>query len=559
MLLQLSIRNYALIEEIVLDFTGGLNVLTGETGAGKSILIDALHLVLGERGGAEILRVKDKACVIEAAFSTEAVSSYPEEISSLIEAGDETVMLRREISPDGRSRCFINRKAVNLSSLRDLGARLVDFHGQHDQQHIFRADTHRELLDRLAGLTSKEGPAPSVKEYRKLFSEYTGFVRQRDEILKAVEGRQRQMDLLKYQIDEIERINPAENEEENLESEKIRLSHAQKLTDLTGEILEALDSSDTSASAQIADSYRSFQSWAKIDPEAEALKSALEDVQMNLEELNRRVRDYQESLSFDEDRLGELETRLDGIEMLKRKYGGSVSQVREFLLRSKAEYDQLLNAEVYQKDAERGISKIKPALEKAAAEISALRKKAAKKLQGEAERELKDLGMPHARFECVLQETPPAEHGSEAAEFFFTPNPGQDLKPLIKVASGGEASRVLLALKRALAKVDDTPTLIFDEIDSNIGGRLGDTVGRKLREISSERQVLLITHLPQIASFAERHFKVIKSVSKGETRVRYDLLEGDAKVRELAEMMNGFKESDIARSHAKEMLKSASN
>ncbi len=556
MLLQLSIRNYALIDEITLDFDPSLNVLTGETGAGKSILLDALHLVLGERAGAETLRSKDIPCVIEAAFSLPEGFVFSEDMAGLAEEGDDALLLRREISPDGRSRSFINRKVVNLSALKDLGARLVDFHGQHDQQQIFERETHRELVDRLAGLSSTHA---LVLDYKKNFEEYTQLIRKRDEILQAEEGRQRKIDLLKYQIDEIERLNPEEDEEESLQSEKIRLSHAQKLSDLTGEILDALDSGDTAASSRIAGVFRGFQSWAKIDPAADVMRGSLEDIQINLEELNRQIRDYRESLSFDEERLGEIERRVDGLENLKRKYGGTVARVREFLETSRQEYDQLVNAEVYQKDAERGISKILPALKKCSEQVSSLRAKAAKKIQGEVERELKDLGMMHARFECRLESIPFSENGSETVEFFFTPNPGHELKPLVKVASGGEASRVLLALKRALAKVDSTPTLIFDEIDSNIGGRLGEIVGRKLKEISAERQVLLITHLPQIASFSTRHFKVIKSVAKGETRVRYELLEGEEKVRELAQMMSGLKESDIARTHAKEMLKSASN
>lgn len=559
MLLQLSIRNYALIDEIVIDFSAGLNVLTGETGAGKSILVDALHLVLGGRAGAEILRSREKPCLIEAVFSPAPDLRLPEDLQSLLSGGDEDIMLKREISPDGRSRCFVNRRAVNLSALRDLGERLVDFHGQHDQQQIFRVETHRELVDRLAGLSFAPGAEGAGAEYAKLFQEYAALEEKRRSILSAAEGRQRQTDLLKYQIDEIERVQPSEGEEESLQSEKIRLAHAQKLSDLTAEILGVLDSGDVSASFLIAKSFRSFQLWAKIDPEADAMRSSLEDVQMGLEELNRRVRDYRESLSFDEGRLTEIETRLDALELLKKKYGGSLVRVIEFLKGAKEEYDQLVNADVYQQDAERALKKILPSLEKAAAVLTEKRTRAARKLQTETERELKDLGMPHARFECRLEKSPFTPFGAESAEFLFTPNPGQELKPLVRVASGGEASRVLLALKRALARVDETPTLIFDEIDSNIGGRLGDTVGRKVREIAAERQVLLITHLPQIASFADRHFKVLKSVVKGVTHVRYNLLEGEARVKELAEMMSGQKESDIARTHAKEMLKSASS
>lgn len=559
MLLQITIRNYALIEESILDFSPGLNVLTGETGAGKSILLDALQLLLGARSGSESLRDPGKPCSVEAYFSLERVLRLPEDLSGFLEPGETGMMLKREIASDGKSRCYLNRKAVNLSVLRDLGRCLVDFHGQHDEQQIFQTETHRELTDRLAGISFGVSLEGGAQDYLIMYREYAELERAREKILREADGRQRKLDLLKYQIDEIERVKPEENEEEQLQSEKIRLAHAQKLSDITGEILEALDTGDDAASSKIARSFRGFQSWAKIDPEADTLRTSLQDVQAGLEELNRRVRDYRESLSFDEDRLSEVENRMASLEMLKKKYGGSLSRVLEFLSISRSEHEDLINADVNQQDAEKAMQRIKPGLEKAADAITAKRAKASAKLKHEVEKELKDLGMPHARFECRLQSGALGPWGRETVEFFFSPNPGHDLKPLVRVASGGEASRVLLALKKALAEVDQTPTLIFDEIDANIGGRLGDRVGRKMREIASGRQIFLITHLPQIASFAERHFKVTKKVSKSATQVNYVQLEGQARVRELAEMMSGQKESDIAKTHAEAMLKSASS
>ncbi|HTL48757.1 MAG TPA: DNA repair protein RecN [Verrucomicrobiae bacterium] len=556
MLLQLTIRNFALIDELSLEFTGGLNVLTGETGAGKSILLDALRLALGERMDRTEFLLPGKPCVIEAAFSADKDFAADEKFAGFFAAGDECLILKREISPEGKSKCLMNGQIVNLSLLREAGQRLIEFHGQNDQQTIFLPDAHRGLLDRLAGLQGEH--TGLTKSYAELFRTYKDLRSRHERLLEACQGKQRRLDLLRYQIDEIEKIAPRPEEEEELKTERIRLSHAQKLFDITGAILGALDQEDISASSRVLEAFRQFQSWIKIDESAEPLRANLENVQTGLEELLRDVRDYQEKLSFDEGRLDEIQQRLDQLETLKRKYGGTLTEVLAFFETSKQEYDELVDSEIVEKDLQGEMAKLLPELDKKASEISKLRKRAAQNLKTQVERELKDLAFLQAQFECRLSDTELAEHGKDHIEFYLSPNPGHELKPLAKVASGGEASRILLALKRALARVDNIPCLIFDEIDANIGGRLGETVGRKLREIASERQVLLITHLPQIASFSERHFKVIKTVFKGATRVRYELLEGDDRVKELAQMMSGSRETEISRSHAKEMIKTAS-
>jgi len=559
MLLQLTIKNFALIEEIRLDFDKGLNVLTGETGAGKSILIDALKGILGERVSSSVLRDKEKPCVVEGVFTIpESLSKTAGEWSEFLAKDDEYVILRREIAPDGKSRNYLNRQLVNLSTLKELGRRLIDFHGQYDQQTIFETETHLVLTDRLAGLHASGGRSGLLSTYHDLYTHYAAVSKKKKSLLEASENKQRQVDLLKYQIDEIEKVEPEEGEDGTLETERIRLSHAQKLQDLTQGILKHLDEEEGSASARVSDSRRPFQQWLKIDSSAGKFNGELEEIQLRLEELIRSVKEYQASLVFDEGKLEELQERLDSIYALKRKYGGSVSAVIRFLAESKQQYDELINSDLYQLDLEKEMARLLPDLTKAALAVTKQRREAAKKLKEAVEQELKTLGIPQGVFEARVIETELGANGAERVEFFLNPNPGQELRPLVKVASGGEASRILLALKRALARVDETPTLIFDEIDANIGGRLGEVVGRKLREISGERQILLITHLPQIASFAEKHYKVTKTVKKGVTHVHYALLEGEERVRELAQMMSGLRETEISRTHAEEMLRTAS-
>lgn len=557
MLIQLSVQNFALIDRVELSFEKGLNVLTGETGAGKSILLDALRLVLGERLAGDQKSVGDKTAKIEAVFELPAKFIAPEIVAELLEDGDECLILKREISAEGRSKCYINHQFVNLSALKSLGDSLLDFHGQYDQQNIFKEETHLELIDRIAGLSSDAG-SDLIQRYREDYRSYKNILKQLKQLEDKAEGKQRQMDLLAYQIDEIEEVSPEIGEEEALLQEKIRLAHAQKLYELSDAALNDLDEDENSASSQIQASFRHFSQWVRIDESAQKLEGEIEDIQLRLEELIRDVRDYRDELSFDDEKLNELENRISALERLKKKYGPELKDVIAFLEKSKAEYDVLLNTDVYKKDLEKELQAVLPGLKKKAEEISKKRKKAAALLQKQVETELKDLSINQARFECELEQGDFNDRGVERARFLFCPNPGQPMSPLVKVASGGEASRVLLALKRALTDVDETPTLVFDEIDANIGGRLGEVVGRKLIEIGAERQILLITHLPQIASFANRHYKVSKSVQSGRTKVEYSLLEGEARIDELAQMMSGARESQISREHAEEMIKSAS-
>ncbi len=551
MLSRLYIENFALIPKLTLEFSPKLNVLTGETGAGKTILIDALRFVLGERMDGERLGSGDSASCVEAVFEIKSkdLMRNPAIENYLGEDSESTLILRRERLAQGKTRCLINDRTATTAALKEIGSLLVDIHGQYDHQLLLNKNYHLPVLDRLAKVDGEKAA------YRQLFAEYDALIKQKEEIRQASEGRERELDLLKYQVDEIEKADLRDaNEDDELRHEQIKMNNSEKLHELLAKVLNKLNDDEVSASNLMAGAFRDMSQLAKLDPSLEELKSQYETVQLNFEEMLRALQDYQTELSYDEDRMAEIEKRLDVFDLLKRKYGGSLPKVMEFFEEAKKKYDQMLNSGVYTKEIEEKIKKLLPGIKKVAEELTEKRKKSAISLKKTIEQELKDLSIADAEFQCQMQKIDFDANGQDSAEFLIRLNFGSPLMPLEKIISGGEVSRVMLALKKALMKVDPVETLIFDEIDANIGGRLGSVTGEKLQEIGEERQVLLITHLPQIASFADRHFKVAKTVKQGKTVTDYRVIEGEERVRELAQMMSGKDETKISKEHAKEML-----
>lgn len=557
MLTRLYVKNFALVREATLEFSPELNCLTGETGAGKSILIDAIRFVLGER--MEIPAAAGETCIVEAVFELRnlgkrgqagniACPLFDEVLAPFLEPEEDVLILRKE-SSDARTRVLINNRAANNSSLKEIGRLLLDIHGQYDHQLLLDSASHLDLIDRFAKT------APLLAEYQTLYQEYDTLRKRQEELKALAEGRERELDLLKYQVEEIERAGLREREEEELKTEHLRFGNSEKLHELASRMLAYLEEEERSVSDLLGQACREMNALVKLDPSLEESKAGFENVQLEFEERSRSLREYRENLSFDPERLAEIEKRLDLIEHLKRKYGrGVISAVLEFFEKTKKKYDELLNGELYEKDAEKKIRQLWPKLESLAEELREKRKKAASVLKRTIETELKDLELSHTRFDCEIQKQDFSQTGADALEFMISLNPGEPLLPLRKIVSAGEVSRIMLAMKKALMKVDPVLTLIFDEIDANIGGRLGEVTGQKLKEIASERQVLLITHLPQIASFADRHFKVSKTVKTGKTSTEYRIIAGEERVQELAQMMSGKNETEISRKHAKEML-----
>ena len=552
MLTQLHIKNFALIEDLSLDFDGQLNVLTGETGAGKSILIDAIRFVLGERMDGLRTEADDKPCQVEAAFEikNDFLKKQPVFEPYLDEDG-ALLILRREYS-QGKTRAWINNRLVPLSLLKEAGAFLIDIHGQYDHQRLLDSASHLDIVDRFAKVEELK------TDYRTLFEQYLVLINEQKELASLEESKERELDMLKYQIDEIERAEIKDLSEEDLELERMRLANAEKLAEIVSHALAVLDENDMNADGFLSEAVRDLKGLVKFDSSIEKVKTDCEDVQYSLQAVVNTLRDYREKLTFDPDRLRELEKKSDLLDHLKRKYGITLAKVLEFYREIKVKYERLIDMDVTKKDLQKEIDLLAPKLRESAVRISEKRKKAGMLLKKTIESELKDLQIAQAEFEVRIEKTDFVADGMDRVEFMARMNPGQPMLPMKKIISGGEASRVMLAMKKALMEVDPVPVLIFDEIDTNIGGRLGHVTGQKLKSISEQRQVLLVTHLPQIASFADRHFKVTKSVRKGNTLVQYQVLEGEEKVRELAQMMSGHQETEISRRHAEEMLGRAS-
>jgi len=564
MLQELHIENFALIDELVLEFAPGLNVLTGETGAGKSILIEALRTVLG--GRVQTLQIRDpsKICRIQALFNLrgEKDAAADSQVAPFVEPEDLTLVFARELSVEGRGKLTLNGRLVNAAQAREIGSRLLTIHGQYDHQQILDASAHAGLLDAYLKSAGSSHFQSGLAQYSALYEEYSALVETLRRLKQGKDTAERELDLLQFQISEIEKFKPTAGELDALRQEKIKLANAEKLSELAGRVLDELEEGETSASGLISRSFRPLGDWLRLDPSAGPFWEKLEPIQLQLEELLRDIRHYREDLTADPDRLEFVQDRLSGLERLVKKYGSAenadpIQAVLNFYKQALKRRDELSGSGMSEEDTAAQLSVLEPKLAQAAARLTELRLQGSQKLSRGVLAELKDLGFQHARFECRVTRCDFMRCGCDHVEFFLSANAGQEPLPLSEVASGGEAARIMLALKKILAAADGVPSLIFDEIDANIGGRLGTVVGEKIRDISRAAQVLLITHLPQIASYANRHIQVLKTTSGKVTRVHCRILEGDDKVRELAQMMSGSRETKIAKTHAEEMLKIA--
>ena len=557
MLIQVRIQNYALIDDIRIEFGKGLNVLTGETGAGKSILIDALRLCFGDRADSIPFKNPAQPCALEAVVDFSAASKVIGEKNARLKFGeflgddDELLVFRREFSTPGKSRNTINGRLVNLSQVRELAGSLLDWHGQYDFQAIFQPAAQLEMLDRYAK-TEK-----LLEDYSSAYSDYALQVRNRQELLDSVQNREAQLDLLKFQVQEIERIKPELGEDEKLKSEWIRFSHAEKLQDKLQDLLGKLDEGEQAVSSQMSEAFKPLIELEKIDAEFSQKREDLESIQLKLEEWIREVRDYQDSLSFDEKAAREAESRMNSLDVIKRKYGGNLEAVCAFFENAKRKLELLEDSDLSLKEIDKQIQVSLKHVHSAGQKLSEQRRLAAQKFSKKICTELEELGMKQAQFSCRMETSEPTSSGIDALEFDLAPNAGLPPQPLAKIASGGEASRVMLAIKKIAGDSDHISTLIFDEIDANIGGRLGNVVGQKLREIAANHQILLITHLPQIAAFGEQHLKVVKVSAAGKTKISYVNLLKEDRVKELAQMMSGQEETAISVRHARELLQSA--
>jgi DNA repair protein RecN (Recombination protein N) len=554
MLTELRIRNFAIIESLALPLARGFNALSGETGAGKSIIVGALGLLLGERASADLIRTGAERGSVEGVFD---VAERPEVAALLDERGieheEDTVILRREIAAGGRTRAWVNGSAVTAGVLAEIGRLLVNLHGQHEAQTLLDPESQRRILDAFGGATD------AAEQVREAHESLVAVRREIEDLARRRAEAERRADYLRHVASEIEEARLVDGEDVRLEDEARRLEHAEELREGAAGIAAALDGDEEAVLQRLAGVQRALAGVQRIDPALVRAQELYDAAYYALEELCRTLQEYERSVDLDPARLDEVRSRRDLIFRLTKKYGPTLAEVIETGRRSRAELDLVDSAGLDLRTLERRQEEARRRLEETAARLSALRRAASDRLARAVDAVLPDLGMPDGHFGVSL--APRGEigaTGAEDVEFRVALNVGHEARPLARVASGGELSRVMLALKTILARLDRVPTLVFDEVDAGIGGRVGLQVGDTMRRVAAHHQVFAITHLPQIAARAHHHILVAKSARGGVTTSDVTVVEGESRITEIARMLGGDPESEVSRAHARELLESAS-
>lgn len=566
MLLELAIRDLAIIRDLRLSFEPGLNALTGETGAGKSIIIDALGAALGARASADLVRTGASKAWVEAVFDVHDLLGREDFRVLLDEAGiepeDGLLILARDISASGRSTARVCGRTVPLSVLSEIGRRLVDIHGQSEHLSLLRPETQLDLLDRFAGTwPERQELAELVREYRRAWRAYTQLVTEERE-------RAQRIDLLRFQVQEISAARLQPGEEEALVRERSILANAERLANLAQEAYSLLAGGDGEGVLSAVDALRlaavRLEELCQLDPERQALASQVLEAAYTLEEAARELRGYAESIEADPERLAAVEDRLALIKQLKRKYGATIEEVLEHARRAAAELERLDTSEEEAARLRAQIDELAAEIRERAERLSQRRRERAAELETQVEEAMRALNMGRAEFAVAFrrssEDNPDRdrlgvdETGADRIEFLIAPNAGQEPRPLARIASGGETARLMLAIKSILSEVDETPTLVFDEVDVGIGGRSGQVVGERLWSLTDRHQVIVISHLPQIAAFAEAHFRITKEEVRGVAETRVTRLSEEERIDELAAMLDGLPVTPESRANAEAML-----
>lgn len=553
MLAELSIKNFAIIESLSVTFTKGLTVLTGETGAGKSIIIDAIHLLVGSRGSAEFVRHGEERAEIEGLFQLDD-RKHPVIAKALefgIEIEEGMVILRRDISQSGKSICRVNGKLVTISTLREIGSTLVDIHGQHEHQELMDESRHLALLDQFGA----DDIFPAQGEYQQVFRRYEQTLQK----LKALSENDRQtahrLDLIQFQLDEIQTANLKINEDEELFEEKRRLNNFER-------VFEALQSSHTALQGEqkgldwISMVMGYLEDAAAIDNAYKDVYEAVSNSYYQLEDAARSLRNDLDALEFDPQRLNDIEDRLNEINRLKRKYGKTINEILEYAVKIEEEIETLQNKETHINELEKELVSIKKDLILEAKQLTETRLKWADKLTKLIHKELKELYMAKTVFEIRFEANSMqfTKNGVDLVEFYISTNPGEPLKPLSKVASGGELSRIMLALKSIFSKHQGVTSIIFDEVDTGVSGRVAQSIAEKIYKVASQSQVLCISHLPQVAAMADTHLFIAKIIKGGRTKTSVTPLQLEDKINEIGRMISGTEITDLTKKHAEELL-----
>ncbi|OXM88158.1 DNA repair protein RecN [Paenibacillus rigui] len=553
MLLEMSIRNLAVIESVDLHFRKGFHVLTGETGAGKSIIIDALTLIAGGRSSADLVRYGSDKAAIEALFHFDSGHPVWETLAGLgIESDtEEHLIIRREITSQGKSTSRINGQLVNLSGLKQVGDWLVNIHGQHEHQSLFHVEEHIRWLD----MFGDSQIAPVKREYSQAFDTYTRIRKSLKELEENSKQSLRMLDLYRFQVEEITSAKLIKGEDESLNEEKRKLANAGKLFQHAADAYDLLYSGNKGLDA-IGKAVQKLQDIAALDAALAPIVEQTQNAFYQLEDAAYQIRDYRDDIEFNPSRLDFIEQRLDTITTLRRKYGDTVEDILKYLTKVQAELDLIENKDEklqeLQKEEELAIAQLKAS----ARRLSDQRQLVAERLAGEIVAELRDLHMERTQFKVHIQyrEEQWTAEGADQVEFLISANPGEPLRSLSKIASGGEISRVMLALKSIFARVDQIPVLVFDEVDTGVSGRAAQAIAEKMSKLSRSCQVFSITHLPQVACMADAHYLIHKSTDGERTYTHVDDLTAEGRIRELARMLGGVEVTGKTLEHAQEMI-----
>ncbi len=554
MLVELVVENYAVIEKVRVRFHRGLNLLSGETGSGKSIVVDAFGLLMGARASAEMVRSGAERARVSGIFEIAATPALTRLLEDAgIEVEDNELLVEREILAGGKSRAFIGNRPATAALLRELAPHLGDIHGQHDQQQLFSPAVQREMLDAFAD-------APS-REVAELFGQWKAASAELEELDRSSQEKLRLADLLSFQVKEIEAVGPKAGEDEELENERRILRNVVKIEETANAAYAALYDDPESVTAQLKAVARKLEELARIDPAVSDLVGILQPASIAVDETSHALRRYLAKLEADPARLDEVESRLAALEKLKRKYGATAGEVIAFLEQVRRDLEQVGHSSERRETLRKQTARFAQAYEAAAAKLTAARKEAARQLGKRVETELASLAMEKTRVQIRVEPAAWSEHGADSVEFLISPNLGEEPKPLEKIASGGELSRVALALKTCTSKPSKaTPrTLVFDEVDAGVGGSAAESVGRRLKKLAGSSQVLCVTHLPQIAGFADHHYYVEKRTEKGRTIATIEELSAAERTREIGRMLSGERVTPEALRHAEQLLKFAAN
>ena len=563
MLRELTIRNFAIIDDLSVTLKDGLTVLTGETGAGKSILINAVNLIMGARASAEMVRTAEDTAELEALFELPAEGKV---VAAAERQGvdlSEGLLIRRVISKDGRHKIYLNGRLGTGRMLTELNTYLASISGQHAYQNLLRPEEHLRLLDAFGGT---EGLCADVsRHYHRLLP----LIRHVDDLKRREAEQAKRLELLEYQIKEIRDSGLVPDEDEALEGEIRRARHAEHLFETINGCVDTLYNQDGAIVERLGTIGKDLNALCELDGSLRPIAGRIDSATLELEDLAGEINAYLQGMTVDSHRLEEMERRLDVLQKLKRKYGGSLEAVKAYETEAQEELDQVTALPEKIRETEKTQATVGADLKAACRDLTEKRHKAAKRLAGAVTEELETLGMKNTRFEVSIKpvpggrDTPPClsvengaieATGAERVEFLIAPNVGEALRPLARIASGGELSRIVLALKSILATKGAVETLIFDEVDAGIGGGVGDMVGKKLKSLAAYHQVICITHLPQIASFASHHLRIDKEVVKGRTRTKVTPIAGDDRVAELARMLGGAKVTAKTLAYAREMM-----